>query len=69
MLARDAHDALLERLAERVERSGRELAELVEEEQTAVRERDLAGPRPAAAAADERGGGRGVMRRAERPRR
>ena len=42
-LSRDAHHALLERLAQRVERGGRELAELVEEQHAAVREGDLAG--------------------------
>ena len=59
-------DALLQRLAQRVERGRGELAELVEEEDAAVRERDLAGTGPTAAAADERGGRRGVVRRAER---
>ena len=65
-LARDAHDAILERLAHRLERVGRELAELVEEEHAPVREGDLAGSGAAAAAADERGGRRGVVRGAER---
>ena len=67
-LAGDAHHALLERLAERVERDGRELAELVEEQHPAVGEGDLAGPGPAGAAADESGGAGGVVRGAERAR-
>ena len=45
----------------------RELAELVEEEDAAVRERDLAGPRRVAAA-DQPGGGDRVVRGAERAR-
>src|SRR5205085_640899 len=67
-LARDPYPALLERLAQRVERARRELAELVEKQHTAMRERDLAGPGAAAPAADERGGGCRVGRGAERPR-
>ena len=59
-------DALLERLAQRVERARRELAELVEEQHAAVRERDLAGAGSAAAAADERGDRCRVVRGAER---
>ena len=42
--------ALLERLPQRLEREPRELGQLVEEQHAAVRERDLARPRPAAAA-------------------
>ena len=67
MLTRDADDAFFQRLAERVERDRRELTQLVEEQRAPVRERDLAWPEPHAAAADQRRGGRGVVRRAERP--
>ena len=65
-LARDAHDVLLDRLAQRVERVRWELAQLVEEQHPAVCQRHLAGAESARAAADERGRRRGVMRRAER---
>ena len=65
-LTRDADHALLERLAERVERDRRELAELVEEQDAAVGEGDLPGTGPDGAAADERGRARGVVRGAER---
>ena len=65
-LARDPHDALLERLAQGVERPRRELAELVEEQAAAVRERDLARRRLRAPTPDQRRDRRGVVRRAER---
>ena len=42
--AHDLHAALLERLAQRLERDPRELGQLVEEQHAAVGERDLAGP-------------------------
>src|SRR5581483_2940288 len=63
--AGDADDAVLDRLAERLERLAVELRELVEEEDAAVGEADLAGER-GAAAADERGHRRAVVRGAER---
>ena len=66
-LARDAYRPLLERLPQRVERAGRELPELVEEQHAPVRECDLARAGAAAPAADERGGRRGVVGGAERP--
>src|SRR6185295_4641952 len=62
--ARDDDAAGLERLAQRLERSTRELGQLVEEEDTVVRERDLARTRRRAAA-DERGCRCGVVRRAQ----
>src|SRR5204862_3855337 len=43
--AHDRHRAVLERLAKGLERVARKLAQLVEEEDTAVRERDLPSPR------------------------
>ena len=51
----DANDALFERLSQRIERTRRELAELVEEQHAAMRHRDLAGVWATAAPADERG--------------
>ncbi len=62
----DSNLSLLERLPQTVERGWRELAELVEEQHAAVRERDLAGPHRWRAAPDERHRGRAVMRRPER---
>ena len=62
--ARDADDAVLERLAERLERRSLELRELVQDEDSPVRQADLTGPRPRAAA-DERRDGGAVVRRAE----
>src|SRR5690606_29364784 len=60
----------LERLAERVEGAASELRGLVEMEHAAIRSGDGAGPDPATAAADDRGGRGGVMGRLEgRPRR
>jgi hypothetical protein len=44
--ARDRHLAGLQRLAQRVEHLRRELGQLVEEQHTVMRERDLARPRP-----------------------
>ena len=67
-LALDAGDrdrAVLERLAERLERRARELRQLVEEQHAVVRERRLAGSRAGPAADDRRDGG-AVVRRAER---
>src|SRR5439155_3657554 len=58
-------DAVLERLAKRFEDVAPELGELVEEEDAAMRERELARTR-IAAAPRQRGRGRAVMRRAER---
>ena len=63
---RDADEAVLERLAERLERGPLELRELVEDEHTPVREADLARLRPGPAA-DERRDRRVVVRRAQRP--
>jgi hypothetical protein len=62
----DADDPLLERLAERVEHGGRELAELVEEQDTARGEAELAGSHRGAASTDERDHGRRVVRGPER---
>ena len=62
---RDRDDAVLERLAQRLEDRARELGQLVEQQHAAVRERDLARPRARAAADDRRRRG-AVMRRAER---
>ena len=64
--ARDRDRAVLERLAQRLERRARELAELVEEEDAPVRQRHLAGA-GRVAAADEPGGRDRVVRRPERP--
>src|SRR4029079_11588002 len=65
---RACHDqlAVLERLTQRLERTARELGELVEEQDAARRQRDLAGAR-AGTAADQRGRRCAVMPRAERP--
>ena len=57
--------ALLERLAQGVERDPGELGQLVEEEHAAVRQRELAGSRHGAAADEPLSGDR-VMRRPER---
>ena len=56
---------VLERLPQRLERRPRELGELVQEEDAAMREPRLAGTRPGASADDRRRRG-GVVRRAER---
>jgi len=64
--AGDDHLAGLERLAEAVQRLGRELGELVEEEDPIVRQRGLARP-GLEAAAGQGGHAGGVMRGAERP--
>ena len=61
-----AHDPLLERLAQRLERVHRELRELVEEQRAPVREAHLAGADAARSAADERHHRRAVVRLAER---
>ena len=66
--ARDRDDAVLERLAQRLERRPRELRQLVEQQDAAMREARLAGT-DARAAADDRRGRRAVVRRAERRRR
>ena len=63
--AGDRDDAVLERLAQRLEHRARELRQLVEQQDAAVRERDLAGPR-ARSASDHRGSRRAVVRRAKR---
>ena len=63
--ARDPNAPLFERLPEHLDRAARELRQLVEEEHAVVRQRDLAGPRHAAAA-DQRRFGAGVVRGAER---
>ncbi len=62
---RDGDDAVLERLAQRLEHRARELGQLVEQEHAAVRERHLARARARAAADDSRSRG-AVVRRAER---
>ena len=64
--ARDGDAARLERLAQHFEHVAAELRQLVEEEHAVVRERDLAGTRRRAAA-HERDGGSGVVRRAKGP--
>ena len=62
------HQPFLERLAERLERRGTELGQLVEKEDSPVRERELSRPdAPAAPATDERDRRGAVMWRAERP--
>ena len=58
--------ALLERLPQRIEHAGRELAHFIEEQHAVRRARDRAGPQHPRAAADERGDARAVMRRLER---
>ena len=63
--ARDVDHAGLERLAQHFEHAAIPFGQLVEEQHAVMRERDLAGPR-IAAAADERHGARRVMRRAKR---
>ena len=63
--ARDRDLAALERLAQRVERLRLEFGHLVEEEHAVMGERDLARPRPQAAADQRRHAG-GMMRGAER---
>ena len=64
--ARDGDPAGLQRLAQRLEDRAAEFRQLVEEQHAQMRERDLAGPRLAAAADHRRGRGR-VVRAAERP--
>ena len=66
--AGDPDDALLERLAQRVEHVRRELGQLVEEEHAVVRRADLARPEGGRAAPDERHRRRAVVRRPERRR-
>ena len=63
--ARDVDDAVLERLAQDVERAALEFRHLVEQQHAVMRQADLAGP-GLWAAADERGRRDGVMRRAKR---
>ena len=65
LAAHDGHAAVLQRLAQRLERGARELGQLVEEEHAVMGEARLAGYRDRAAA-DQAGGGDQVMRRAER---
>ena len=64
LAAHDLHPALLERLAQSIHRAAGELRQLVEEQDPAMRERDLARPRPAAAA-DQALSRDGVVRRSE----
>ena len=64
--AGDRDDAVLERLAQRLERRPLELRQLVEEQDAAMREARLTRPR-AGAAADDRRRRRAVVRSAERP--
>jgi hypothetical protein len=63
--ARDADDAVLQRLPERLERRPLELGQLVEEQHPAVRKARLARARATGAATDERGHGGAVVWRAE----
>ena len=63
--ARDRDEAVLERLAQRFENRTVKLGELVEKEHSTMREARLAGAQ-VRAAADDRGGRRAVVRRAER---
>ena len=65
--AGDADHAVLERLAERLQRRPRELGELVEQQHAVVGEARLARPR-AGAASDDRGRRRSVVRSTERRR-
>ncbi len=62
--AADRHDLVLQRLAQHLQRPLVELGQLIEEEDAAVRQADLAGARPAPAA-DQPGVADGVVRRAE----
>ena len=50
MSARDRHDAVLQRLAQDLQRVLAELWQFVEEEDAAMRQRDLTGTRPASSA-------------------
>ena len=63
--ARDVDDARLERLAQHLQHAPIPFRQLVQKQHAVMRERDLAGPR-IAAAADQRDGARRVMRRAIR---
>ncbi len=63
--ARDGDHAVLERLPERLEHRARELGQLVEQQDPAMRERDLTRAR-ARASADDGGRRRAVVRSAER---
>ena len=65
LAAHDRDAAVLERLAQRLERGARELRELVEEQDAVVGQAGLAGRRDRAAA-DEARRGDVVVRRAER---
>jgi hypothetical protein len=64
----DRHAAVLQGLAQHLQRLAVELRQLVEEQDALVRQADLAGLRDAAAA-DQPGVADGVVRRAERPHR
>ena len=66
LAAHDGHAAVLQRLAQRLERGARELGQLVEEEDAVMGEARLSRHRDRAAA-DQAGGGDQVMRRAEGP--
>ena len=59
----DRHLAVLDRLAKRLERRPLELGQLVEQEDSAVCERDLTRPMPGLTAADHRGHRGAVVRR------
>ncbi len=65
--ARDHHPAILERLAQGLEHVAAKLGQLVEKEHAPMGERDLARTRRRAAA-EQAGGGNGVMGRAKRAR-
>ena len=61
-----ADPAVLQRLAQRVQRAGAELGRLVEEQHAAMGQRERARPGQPGAAADQRRHGRGVVWRLER---
>ena len=64
--AADGDDLVLQRLAQHLQHVLAELGQLVQEEHAAVRQADLARPRPVPAA-HQPGVGDGVVRRAEGP--
>ena len=63
---RHDHTAVLQRLAQTLERVPAELRELVEEQHAVVRERDLSGTQERGAAAEQAGERHGMMRGPER---
>src|SRR4029077_5176476 len=65
--AGDGDGAILERLAQHLEHVSRKIGELVEKQDSVMREADFSGARRSGAAANEAGVGDGVMRSAERP--